>query len=251
MKTLLDKWKLLGQVMADPDLSGSAKSAAYYLLNHFNLKTEQCDPSLLGLAEQMGKHERSALRAVNELVKKGVFERAQGGGRGRTTKYKPLWETPTELSLNTDKTVRKTPTKLSDEYGKENGKEDGNKNLDQIGFSDFWKHYPKKVARGAAEKAYLTALKKTDQMTILAGVMRYAALRTGQDPQFTKHPATWLNSKCWADEPSHFDGGTDARRKHTGNAAYVEVASDLARKYDADNAASRDTSHADNNSPVG
>ena len=36
--------------------------------------------------------------------------------------------------------------------------------------------------------------------------MRYAAQRDGEDPQFTKHPATWLNGKCWTDEPPHNGG---------------------------------------------
>lgn len=31
--------------------------------------------------------------------------------------------------------------------------------------------------------------------------MRYAAQRDDEDPRFTKHPATWLQGKCWLDEP--------------------------------------------------
>jgi hypothetical protein len=30
--------------------------------------------------------------------------------------------------------------------------------------------------------------------------MRYAAERRGEDPRFTKHPATWLRKGCWSDE---------------------------------------------------
>lgn len=26
--------------------------------------------------------------------------------------------------------------------------------------------------------------------------------RKGQDPQYTKQPASWLNARCWEDEPS-------------------------------------------------
>ena len=26
--------------------------------------------------------------------------------------------------------------------------------------------------------------------------------RAGEDPRYTKHPATWLNGNCWEDEPS-------------------------------------------------
>jgi hypothetical protein len=37
---------------------------------------------------------------------------------------------------------------------------------------------------------------------LLAGVLRYAAERSGQDQKFTKYPATWLSKKCWLDEPT-------------------------------------------------
>ena len=35
----------------------------------------------------------------------------------------------------------------------------------------------------------------------IAGAQRYAGERAGEDPKFTKHPATWLRGGCWEDEP--------------------------------------------------
>ena len=32
--------------------------------------------------------------------------------------------------------------------------------------------------------------------------MQYAVEKGGEDPKFTKHPATWLNKGCWRDEPA-------------------------------------------------
>ena len=32
--------------------------------------------------------------------------------------------------------------------------------------------------------------------------MRYAAARDGEDPRYTKNPATWLSQACWTDQPS-------------------------------------------------
>ena len=32
--------------------------------------------------------------------------------------------------------------------------------------------------------------------------MRYAAAQDGKDPTYIKHPTTWLNGKCWLDEPA-------------------------------------------------
>ncbi|KQP53040.1 hypothetical protein ASF34_01320 [Methylobacterium sp. Leaf106] len=37
---------------------------------------------------------------------------------------------------------------------------------------------------------------------LMAGVARYAAERTDEEPQYTKHPKTWLNGGHWADEPA-------------------------------------------------
>jgi hypothetical protein len=67
-------------------------------------------------------------------------------------------------------------------------------------FEEWWKIYPRKVAKGAARKAYASALKKATAEQLKAGAGRYAAERAGQDERYTKHPATWLNGECWADE---------------------------------------------------
>jgi hypothetical protein len=71
------------------------------------------------------------------------------------------------------------------------------------GFAEFWQAYPRRLAKGNAEKAYRRIVRNREatEAELLAGAMRYAAQRDGEDPQFTKHPATWLNGKCWMDEP--------------------------------------------------
>ena len=74
------------------------------------------------------------------------------------------------------------------------------KNLDTKLFEVFWKAFPRKVGKQAAEKAYAKAIKTTEENVIIAGALRYA-----DDPNrvdtFTAHPTTWLNAGRWADEP--------------------------------------------------
>ncbi len=74
------------------------------------------------------------------------------------------------------------------------------KNLDTNLFDEFWKAYPRKVGKQAAEKAYAKAAKTTEENVIIAGARRYA-----DDPNrvdaFTAHPTTWLNAGRWNDEP--------------------------------------------------
>lgn len=70
------------------------------------------------------------------------------------------------------------------------------------GFDDFWRSYPRKVARTEAMRAFAQAVQWTPAAEIIRGAMRYAAERRGEDPRYTKHPATWLNKHCWNDLPS-------------------------------------------------
>jgi hypothetical protein len=69
--------------------------------------------------------------------------------------------------------------------------------------------YPKKVGRGRAYKAIAAALRKTDLDTLMAGVKRYAFERSGQDPKYTAHPATWFYAERWADDPNASKPGAD------------------------------------------
>lgn len=69
-----------------------------------------------------------------------------------------------------------------------------------VTFDDFWKHYPRKLNRGAAKKAWMAAVKKANPADIIAAVSEYATLVAGKDPQFIPHGSTWLNGERWSDE---------------------------------------------------
>jgi hypothetical protein len=66
----------------------------------------------------------------------------------------------------------------------------------------FWRQYPKRVDMAAALRAYRGVIKRklATPAELLAGAMRYAGERHGQDPKYTKNPATWLNAGSWANE---------------------------------------------------
>lgn len=72
-------------------------------------------------------------------------------------------------------------------------------------FDDFWKAYPKKKAKGDAEKAWNT-IKPNELLAeqILQAVQRATTsiewLKAGG--QFIPYPATWLRDKGWLDEVS-------------------------------------------------
>jgi hypothetical protein len=70
-------------------------------------------------------------------------------------------------------------------------------------FDEFYRVYPRHVARGAAERAYRRIITNGEatEADLLAGAMRYAAEQDGKDPTYTKHPTTWLNGKCGSTSP--------------------------------------------------
>lgn len=68
-------------------------------------------------------------------------------------------------------------------------------------FDQFWRVYPRKVAKGAAEKAW--AQMRPPLQDVISSLQWRA-----NDPawakeggQFIPHPATWLRAKGWLDEP--------------------------------------------------
>jgi hypothetical protein len=89
---------------------------------------------------------------------------------------------------------------------------------DAEAFGQFWAVYPRHVAKEAARKAFDAAIKKhhIEPDRLIEGAKRYAGERAGQDPKFTKHPATWLNGGCWEDEPPNASGGPPVLDGATG-----------------------------------
>lgn len=67
-------------------------------------------------------------------------------------------------------------------------------------FQAFWDAYPKHKDKKAALKAWKQATKEVPNETLIEAATAYAADKT-RDPQYTKHPATWLNAGAWDDQP--------------------------------------------------
>ena len=65
-------------------------------------------------------------------------------------------------------------------------------------FDLFWKYYPIKVGKAAAQKAWVKVVKVEAADVIIAGAIRYAD-DPNRHPSFTAHAATWLNAHRWND----------------------------------------------------
>lgn len=67
-------------------------------------------------------------------------------------------------------------------------------------FDEFWKCYPRHTGKGGARKSFLKAIKTHEPEKIIQGAKQFANTNKS-DPEFTPHPATWLNQERWTDEP--------------------------------------------------
>ena len=97
--------------------------------------------------------------------------------------------------------------------------------IDETSFEEFWRAFPRKKAKGAAEKAYAAILAKrlASPAELLDGVRAYAAARANEDPKYTQHPATWLNGKGWLDQPEPTTSRTPSRQNRGGTASAIRA----------------------------
>lgn len=101
-------------------------------------------------------------------------------------------------------------------------------------FADFYQTFPRKKARGDAEKAWSQALKKGySPEEIMAGLQRNLQDLCRRDPQFCPYPASWLRAESFFDEPDPISQRNPGRRTI------------------ADAAASFDSLFSDFNAPIG
>lgn len=127
-------------------------------------------------------------------------ERQSSAGRASAEKRSKN-KGPSQRLLN----ARSTPVEPISEAQNTEGKEDTNvsskRAFPEQDFEDFYRAYPRHVGKGAARRAYATALKKISAGELLTAAGRFAADVTGKDPKFIPYPATWLNAERWGDDP--------------------------------------------------
>jgi hypothetical protein len=70
----------------------------------------------------------------------------------------------------------------------------------QVEFDAWWPHYPNKVGKAEAVRAFPDARVKATLEDLIAGAQRYAALLAKPNAPLPKHPQGWLNGERWKDE---------------------------------------------------
>ena len=74
-----------------------------------------------------------------------------------------------------------------------------------LDFELFWRHYPRKIAKRTAARAWMR-LTDAEKAAALEALPRHCRIwaRRGE-MQFVPHAATWLNQARWEDELEEFD----------------------------------------------
>lgn len=68
-----------------------------------------------------------------------------------------------------------------------------------VGFAEFWSAYPKKVGKGAAEKAWKKAKANLDSVLAAIKVQASSDQWRKENGQYIPNPATWINERRWED----------------------------------------------------
>lgn len=69
----------------------------------------------------------------------------------------------------------------------------------KLGFVEFWKCYPKKIAKPNAEKAWMKIAPDVDlTKRIIHAISEQKLLE--REEQFIPYPASWLNARRWEDD---------------------------------------------------
>ena len=160
--------------------------------------------------------ERQIKTALDKLIEDGVIKT---GCYNKDARDRSLWYALTEkgwcimqkcsvqnaeMSNANGENVRPLPdTKTPD--GKPDGKPDNTSPADDgenNGFAEFWKLYPRKIAKTAAQKAWRSLrLGDSARGQVLADLRRRLAGEWAKkDKQYIPHPTTYLHQRRWEDE---------------------------------------------------
>jgi hypothetical protein len=190
------KFTWLDQVVADLSISPSAFRLTFILASRFvNRETGDGWPSQETLGQLVGITPRGIRKLVDQLISRGHLAVIRGHGPGNSSRYRPI------LKQQDDDSPAEERQTAERHEGAPSSSATSAAAI-AAAFDEWWKQYPKRVARAAAQRAYerITRRGEATPRELLAGVMKYAGERLDQDSKYTKHPATWLNGGCWSDE---------------------------------------------------
>lgn len=130
---------------------------------------------------------------MDELIKSTLIEIADASATQAACKHDACPDTDGETDPETD---------LIGDQAVEQAIEEEETDWLSVGFEEFWKLYPRKVAKTKAAKSWRTEVRKRDIPLIMADVERRieSADWRKEGGKFIPHPATYLNQRRWEDQ---------------------------------------------------
>lgn len=221
-------------VLNHSQATGRAKLVLLGIANH--LGDQGAWPSISTLARYANASERSVKRDIQELIQLGELrvdlQSAPTNSQYKTNLY---WIT---ISGVTESTAGVTDLASGVTNGVSRGDKSGQSGVTPVVtqninltiketsmnhmrdlFEEFWNIYPKKLDKGAAKRAWKSAVKKAEPQFIIEKAKDYANDPNLPEKQFIKYPASWLNAEAW-------NNGALPARKKTDKSALEKWAND-------------------------
>jgi DNA-binding transcriptional regulator YhcF (GntR family) len=193
------------------DLPTVEKMVLLVIADHASDDGTEAWPSQATIAAKASISIRTVQRAVNSLVAAGYLWMEKGAGGSANCRED---RRPHRYTINIKRLRGDIVTTRDDRGDIDDGNEatlapttgrqsrpmnHPNKPSNETPeFDMFWKSYPIKVGKAAAQKAWVKAIKVETADVIIAGAIRYAD-DPNRHPSFTAHAATWLNAHRWND----------------------------------------------------
>lgn len=194
----------------DESISFKAKGLLQYLLSH----NAGYELTIAQIVRQTKDGKDSIRSAMTELVDAGyllTYQTKDARGYNGPLAYFlhepgsveiPKADNPEQENPKEENPTLENPPAYRKQLNKENKviKKTTKDEEIRLLFAEFYQNYPRKLGRGQALTAFKAALSLTTIEEITLGLKTYIKLTANTDPKFIKHPATWLNGQCWADE---------------------------------------------------
>jgi Helix-turn-helix domain len=264
-----DQFNWLRQVAFDSDLSPVTSRVAIALTKYFSRKRDGWSwMSQDTISSDLGVSVRTVGNAISALVRQGHLLAKRRGMKETNLYHLALksadhdrkepadYDRVTGKNVPSDRQIRvkvtgknlptnplkeplEQPTEeidspqldLDDDGRRGSDPPSQSENNTDAAFEAFWQAYPKKVDKAKARVAYRRVIrgKQATAEGLLHGAINYAAERRGQDPRFTKYPASWLSAESWNNEMA--SAGANYATVRSGQPDHAAVAEQLARQH--------------------
>jgi hypothetical protein len=218
-------------VLNQSKAQGRAKLVLLGIANH--LGDQGAWPSIATLARYANASERSVKRDIQELIQLGELavdvQNAPTNSQYKTNLY---WITiPAGVTAQTSGVT--DWVSRGDSSGQSGVTPVGTQNINitikepsvnspMSDFEKFWEIYPKKLDKGAARRAWNSAVKKSDAEHIIEKAKAYASDPNLPEKKYIKYPASWLNAEAWENGPLPDDPKKAKDRKREENRRAIE-----------------------------